>query len=164
MEIPRDSSIAMSSTLQREQNKAEQERLKRLVLDYESREEEADKQGASCALSLSRTSLRWQEEPRLTRSIVDSPQGDARPPRRRAHIRRRCARLSPVMPTPVLLELTVHPSQRTGARASRCRSFPNLPSSPPSPSSTNSVAHLLVVPFSCCTFSSFTSLVRRTGQ
>ncbi|KPV73840.1 uncharacterized protein RHOBADRAFT_54435 [Rhodotorula graminis WP1] len=44
MEIPRDSSIAMSSTLQREQNKAEQERLKRLVLDYESREEEADKQ------------------------------------------------------------------------------------------------------------------------
>jgi len=47
MEIPRDSSIAMSTTLQREQNKAEQERLKRLVLDYESREEEADKQGAS---------------------------------------------------------------------------------------------------------------------
>ncbi|BGP19262.1 hypothetical protein JCM10213_008219 [Rhodosporidiobolus nylandii] len=44
MEIPLDSSIAQSTTLQREQNKAEQERMKRLVLDYESREEEADKQ------------------------------------------------------------------------------------------------------------------------
>ncbi|BGP26942.1 regulatorof nonsense transcripts 2 [Rhodotorula toruloides] len=44
MEIPRESSIAMSTVAQREQHKAEQERLKRLVLDYESREEEADKQ------------------------------------------------------------------------------------------------------------------------
>ncbi|GAA5822482.1 hypothetical protein JCM5353_000523 [Sporobolomyces roseus] len=43
MEIPLDSSIAQSTTLQREQNKAEQEQLKRLVLDYESREEAADK-------------------------------------------------------------------------------------------------------------------------
>lgn len=47
MEIPRESSIAMSTVAQREQHKAEQERLKRLVLDYESREEEADKQGQS---------------------------------------------------------------------------------------------------------------------
>ena len=46
MEIPRDSAIAMSTTQQREQNKAEQERLKRLVLNYEEREEELDKQGA----------------------------------------------------------------------------------------------------------------------
>jgi len=45
MEIPLDSSIAQSTTLQREQNKAEQEQLKRLVLDYESREEAADKAG-----------------------------------------------------------------------------------------------------------------------
>lgn len=44
MEIPRDSAIAMSTTHQREQNKAEQERLKRLVLNYEEREEELDKQ------------------------------------------------------------------------------------------------------------------------
>ncbi|PRQ75790.1 Armadillo-type fold [Rhodotorula toruloides] len=44
MEIPRESSIAISTVAQREQHKAEQERLKRLVLDYESREEEADKQ------------------------------------------------------------------------------------------------------------------------
>ncbi|BGP42681.1 mRNA decay protein [Rhodotorula kratochvilovae] len=51
MEIPRDSSIAMSSTLQREQNKAEQERLKRLVLDYESREEENDKQALKESLA-----------------------------------------------------------------------------------------------------------------
>ncbi|GAA5823590.1 hypothetical protein JCM3770_003517 [Rhodotorula araucariae] len=51
MEIPRDSSIAMSTTLQREQNKAEQERLKRLVLDYESREEEADKQALKESLA-----------------------------------------------------------------------------------------------------------------
>jgi len=47
MEIPLDSSIAHSTTLQREQNKAEQEQLKRLVLDYESREEAADKAGMS---------------------------------------------------------------------------------------------------------------------
>ncbi|GAA6002946.1 uncharacterized protein JCM10292_000260 [Rhodotorula paludigena] len=51
MEIPRDSSIAMSTTLQREQNKAEQERLKRLVLDYESREEELDKQALKESLA-----------------------------------------------------------------------------------------------------------------
>ncbi|GAA6063250.1 hypothetical protein JCM10212_003613 [Sporobolomyces blumeae] len=43
MEIPLDSQIAQSTTLQREQNKAEQEQLKRLVLDYEQREEAADK-------------------------------------------------------------------------------------------------------------------------
>jgi regulator of nonsense transcripts 2 len=46
MEIPLDSSIAMSTTLQREQNKVEQERMKRLVLDYDMRQEEADKQGS----------------------------------------------------------------------------------------------------------------------
>ncbi|GAA5988927.1 hypothetical protein JCM11641_002917 [Rhodosporidiobolus odoratus] len=51
MEIPLDSSIAMSTTLQREQNKAEQERMKRLVLDYESREEEADKQALKESLA-----------------------------------------------------------------------------------------------------------------
>lgn len=47
MEIPRDSAIALSTTQQREQNKAEQERLKRLVLNYEEREEELDKQGTT---------------------------------------------------------------------------------------------------------------------
>lgn len=46
MEIPLDSSIAMSTTLQREQNKVEQEKMKRLVLDYDMRQEEADKQGS----------------------------------------------------------------------------------------------------------------------
>jgi len=50
MEIPLDSSIAQSTTLQREQNKAEQEQLKRLVLDYESREEAADKAGRHLCL------------------------------------------------------------------------------------------------------------------
>jgi regulator of nonsense transcripts 2 len=53
MEIPLDSSIAMSTTLQREQNKVEQERMKRLVLDYDTRQEEADKQGSSPFLSFS---------------------------------------------------------------------------------------------------------------
>ncbi|GAA5864331.1 hypothetical protein JCM3774_002754 [Rhodotorula dairenensis] len=51
MEIPRDSAIAMSTTQQREQNKAEQERLKRLVLNYESREEELDKQALKESLA-----------------------------------------------------------------------------------------------------------------
>ncbi|GAA5860718.1 hypothetical protein JCM1840_001941 [Sporobolomyces johnsonii] len=51
MEIPLDSSIAQSTTLQREQNKAEQEQLKRLVLDYEQREEEADKQALKESLA-----------------------------------------------------------------------------------------------------------------
>ncbi len=51
MEIPRDSAIVMSTTQQREQNKAEQERLKRLVLNYEEREEELDKQGELSTLS-----------------------------------------------------------------------------------------------------------------
>ncbi|GAA5932084.1 hypothetical protein JCM1841_006860 [Sporobolomyces salmonicolor] len=51
MEIPLDSSIAQSTTLQREQNKAEQEQLKRLVLDYEQREEAADKQALKESLA-----------------------------------------------------------------------------------------------------------------
>ncbi|POY76480.1 hypothetical protein BMF94_0681 [Rhodotorula taiwanensis] len=51
MEIPRDSAIAMSTTHQREQNKAEQERLKRLVLNYEEREEELDKQSLKESLA-----------------------------------------------------------------------------------------------------------------
>ncbi|KAG0661052.1 hypothetical protein C6P46_004159 [Rhodotorula mucilaginosa] len=51
MEIPRDSAIAMSTTQQREQNKAEQERLKRLVLNYEEREEELDKQALKESLA-----------------------------------------------------------------------------------------------------------------
>jgi regulator of nonsense transcripts 2 len=58
MEIPRDSAIAMSTTQQREQNKAEQERLKRLVLNYEEREEELDKQGELSSLSLHLLRLR----------------------------------------------------------------------------------------------------------
>lgn len=58
MEIPRESSIAMSSVAQREQHKVEQERLKRLVLDYESREEEADKQGGSTQCRSAFTSMR----------------------------------------------------------------------------------------------------------
>ncbi|GAA5985262.1 hypothetical protein JCM10908_002591 [Rhodotorula pacifica] len=51
MEIPRDSAIAMSTTQQREQNRAEQERLKRLVLNYEEREEELDKQALKESLA-----------------------------------------------------------------------------------------------------------------
>ncbi|GAA6010941.1 hypothetical protein JCM10207_004002 [Rhodosporidiobolus poonsookiae] len=51
MEIPLDSSIAMSTTLQREQNRAEQERMKRLVLDFEAREEEQDKQALKESLA-----------------------------------------------------------------------------------------------------------------
>ncbi|GAA6033062.1 hypothetical protein JCM8097_000126 [Rhodosporidiobolus ruineniae] len=51
MEIPLDSSIAQSTRLQREQNKAEQERMKRLVLNFEAREEEADKQALKESLA-----------------------------------------------------------------------------------------------------------------
>ncbi|GAA5918328.1 hypothetical protein JCM6882_008215 [Rhodosporidiobolus microsporus] len=51
MEIPLDSSIAQSTTLQREQNRAEQERMKRLVLDFEAREEESDKQALKESLA-----------------------------------------------------------------------------------------------------------------
>lgn len=46
MEIPRESSIAMHTLEKRAQDKAEQQQLKRLVLDYEQREEASEKQGA----------------------------------------------------------------------------------------------------------------------
>ncbi|GAA5821683.1 hypothetical protein JCM11251_000968 [Rhodosporidiobolus azoricus] len=51
MEIPLESSIAQSTTLHREQSKAEQERMKRLVLDFEAREEESDKQALKESLA-----------------------------------------------------------------------------------------------------------------
>jgi len=45
MEIPLESSIAVHTLEKRAQDKAEQQQLKRLVLDYESREEASEKQG-----------------------------------------------------------------------------------------------------------------------
>lgn len=45
LEIPVDSAIAVGSISARERNKAEQEQLKRLVLQNERRQEQADKQG-----------------------------------------------------------------------------------------------------------------------
>lgn len=45
MEIPRDSSIAVHTLEKRAQDKAEQQELKRRVLDYESREEASEKEG-----------------------------------------------------------------------------------------------------------------------
>lgn len=45
MEIPLESAIAVHSLEKRAQDKAEQQQLKRLVLDYEQREEQAEKQG-----------------------------------------------------------------------------------------------------------------------
>lgn len=47
MEIPLESSIAVNSLEKRAQDKEEQQQLKRLVLDYEQREEAAEKQGAA---------------------------------------------------------------------------------------------------------------------
>lgn len=42
-----ESSIAIHTLEKRAQNKAEQQQLKRLVLDYEQREEASEKQGSS---------------------------------------------------------------------------------------------------------------------
>ncbi|BGP57439.1 hypothetical protein JCM8202_001997 [Rhodotorula sphaerocarpa] len=64
MEIPRDSAIALSTTQQREQNKAEQERLKRLVLNYEEREEELDKQALKESLAKRGITLNYGAENR----------------------------------------------------------------------------------------------------
>lgn len=47
MEIPRESSIAVHTLEKRAKDKAEQQQLKRLVLDYEQREEASEKQGSS---------------------------------------------------------------------------------------------------------------------
>lgn len=47
MEIPMESAIAVNSLEKRAQDRAEQQQLKRLVLDYEQREEQAEKQGSS---------------------------------------------------------------------------------------------------------------------
>ncbi|GAA5874033.1 hypothetical protein JCM8547_004811, partial [Rhodosporidiobolus lusitaniae] len=64
MEIPYDSSIAMSTTLQREQNRAEQERMKRLVLAHDARQEEADKQAYKEALARRGITLNYGAENR----------------------------------------------------------------------------------------------------
>lgn len=47
MEIPFESSIAIHTLQKQQQNKAEQQQLKKLVLDYEQRSESAEKQGQS---------------------------------------------------------------------------------------------------------------------
>jgi regulator of nonsense transcripts 2 len=50
MEIPVESAIAVHTLEKRAQDKAEQQELKRRVLDYESREEASEKQGALLSL------------------------------------------------------------------------------------------------------------------
>lgn len=45
MDIPLESSIAVHTLEKRAQDRAEKQQLKRLVLDYESREEQSEKQG-----------------------------------------------------------------------------------------------------------------------